>query len=114
MENIRRVFLWEMIRMDPKIFFILKCVNTGLSMSLERDPCYLHWFLEEFFGIYYARSLEWNECCKLLKRLLIEVPNRIISLIYNTTTIQVNDIYNHTTHLLTLPLSTTFYAQNWA
>ena len=56
MENIRRVFLWEMIRMDPKIFFILKCVNTGLSMSLERDPCYLHWFLEEFFGSLNASS----------------------------------------------------------
>ena len=47
MEEIRRVHLWEMIRYDPNIFFVLEATSKKLKMMLESDESYMHYYLEE-------------------------------------------------------------------
>ena len=61
-EPIRRVYLWEMIRYLPDIFFKLECVSKQIKTTLESDVSYFQYYLEEMHRCDDVRTLSFSEC----------------------------------------------------
>ena len=66
MESVRRVHLWEIIRYEPKVFFILDAVSKTIKQILESDVSYIQYYLEEMFGSTDIRSFSFEDCKRLL------------------------------------------------
>ena len=69
-EPIRRVYLWEMIRYSPMIFFKLESSSKRVKMILESDLSYFHYYLEEMYGLENIRHFSFSDCKKALEDVL--------------------------------------------
>ena len=94
MESVRRVHLWEIIRYEPKVFFILDAVSKTIKQILESDVSYIQYFMEEMFGNTNIRECSFVDCKRILmQRFRMVIKTGVYKMTYNNGFICKYTIY---------------------
>lgn len=92
--DLRRPFLYEIVRYDPKSFFTLEAVCRQFKENLDGDVSYIQYFMEEMFGHTNIRECSFVDCKRILmQRFRMVIKTGVYKMTYNNGFICKYTIY---------------------